>query len=126
MRLGRRHRPFYRIVVIEAYKPRNGEYIESIGTYDPLASKGKKLNFNKERYDYWVGKGAQPSDAVLKLILPVEEKKKLWPDKPKKIDKEQNQEEQGTDASKDSQESASQTESKEADKAPNKDDNADS
>ncbi len=83
-RFGRRHRPFFRIVVTEARRPRDGKYIEVIGTYDPLAKKGEKVSLNKERYDYWLKHGAQPSDAVLKLVLPVEEKKKLWPDKPKK------------------------------------------
>ena len=83
-RMGRRHRPFYRIVVVESSKKRDGEYIEALGWYDPLATKGHKIKLNKERYDYWLSVGAQTSDAVLKLILPVEEKKKRWPDKPKK------------------------------------------
>ena len=90
--MGRRHRPFYRIVVIEGYKKREGKYIESLGWYDPLLPKGKKVKLNKERYDYWTSVGAKPSDAVLKLILPVEEKKKLWPDKVKKESVTQNSE----------------------------------
>lgn len=91
--MGRRHRPFYRIVVIEGYKKREGKYIESLGWYDPLLPKGKKVKLNKERYDYWISVGAKPSDAVLKLILPVEEKKKLWPDKVKKESGTQNSDE---------------------------------
>ncbi len=98
-RFGRRHRPFYRIIVIESYKKREGKYIESLGWYDPLVQdKSKRLKFNQERYDYWVSKGAKPSDAVLKLILPVEEKKKLWPDKVKEVKEDEQPKEAKTEA----------------------------
>ena len=92
MRFGKKGQPFYRIVVIPASRKVNGEYIESLGTYNPLETKTPKYTLKKDRYDYWISKGAKPSDAVLKLILPVEEKKKLWPDKPKKSKEEKQQE----------------------------------
>lgn len=84
MRFGKKHQPFYRIVVIPSFRKATGAYIEAIGWYNPLLPKKPKYKLNKERYDYWIKQGAKPSDAVLKLILPVEEKKKLWPDKPPK------------------------------------------
>ncbi len=82
MRIGRKHRPFYRIVVVDARRKRNtGKYVALIGTYDPKAEKdGVKIDM--KAYEEWLRKGAQPSEAVLKLVLPPEEKKKIWPDKP--------------------------------------------
>ena len=84
MRFGKRHQPFYRIVVIPRRRKARGEYIEAIGWYNPLLKKKPKFKINMERYNYWIEHGASPSNAVLKLILPVEEKKKRWPDKPPK------------------------------------------
>ncbi len=92
MRFGKKHQPFFRIVVIPSHWKATGQYIESLGWYNPLLKKKPKYRINMDRYNYWVSQGAKPSDAVLKLILPVEEKKKLWPDKPKKAKgKEQQQ-----------------------------------
>lgn len=61
-RMGKRNRPFYRIVVVDSRKKRDGAYIESLGYYDPLKEDGIKLNV--ERAVEWVLKGAQPSDTV--------------------------------------------------------------
>ncbi len=64
-RMGLRHRPTYRIVVIDSRKARDGKYIEAIGNYNP---RSKDLWVNLERADYWLGVGAKPSDTVLSLI----------------------------------------------------------
>lgn len=68
-RLGRRHRPFYRICVMDSRKPRDGKAIEEVGHYDPmLADKSKRVEMNLERVDYWLSVGAQASDNVATLI----------------------------------------------------------
>ncbi len=68
-RMGRRHRPFYRINAMDSRSPRNGRVIEELGWYDPLATEiGKQINLNAERIKYWLGQGAQPSDTVRNLL----------------------------------------------------------
>lgn len=64
-RMGRRKVPFYRIVVIDSKKARDGEYIDKVGHYDPRT---KNLNIQRDRIDYWISKGAQPTTMVAKLI----------------------------------------------------------
>jgi len=63
---GRKKRPFYRIVVADKRMPRDGRYIERLGTYDPLQSKDsdKRVVLNEDRIKHWLGEGAQPSDRV--------------------------------------------------------------
>ena len=63
--MGKRNRPFYRIVVADARAPRDGKYIECIGYYDPIKSDNFKLDVQK--YEEWIKKGAQPTDRVLSL-----------------------------------------------------------
>ena len=68
-RMGRTHRPFYRISVMDQRKARDGKSIEDIGYYDPMvADKSQRVSVKMERYDYWVGVGAQPSDNVAVLV----------------------------------------------------------
>lgn len=68
-RMGRRHRPFFRINAIESRAPRDGRIIEKVGHYDPIEKdKSKQLVLNVERINYWLGKGAIPSDTVSELI----------------------------------------------------------
>lgn len=68
-RLGRTHRPFYRISVMDIRKARDGESIEDIGTYDPMVhDKSKRVTVKLDRYDYWLSVGAQPSDNVKTLV----------------------------------------------------------
>ena len=62
-RIGKKKRPFYRVVVTEKTRPRNGRFVEIVGTYDPL-KKPAAVELNDERVQYWLGKGAQPSDTV--------------------------------------------------------------
>ena len=71
-RLGRTHRPFYRVCVMDARTQRNGRAIEEVGTYDPMVpDKAKRVKLDMERIDYWVGVGAQPSHKVGVLIKKV-------------------------------------------------------
>jgi small subunit ribosomal protein S16 len=66
-RIGKKKKPFYRVVVIESSKPRNGRVVELVGTYDPL-KKPAEIKLDAERVKYWLGTGAQPSDTVKSFI----------------------------------------------------------
>ena len=66
-REGAKNRPYYRVVVADSRSPRDGKFIEIIGTYDPKQT-GQNSSFNVERAEYWISKGAQPSDTVRSLI----------------------------------------------------------
>lgn len=71
-RIGRKHRPFYRIVVIDRQKAREGKAIEEVGQYDPMIKdKAARVKLNMERIEYWQSVGAQPSDRVATLIKKV-------------------------------------------------------
>ncbi|MEG1632976.1 MAG: 30S ribosomal protein S16 [Oscillospiraceae bacterium] len=70
-RMGAKKNPFYRIVVSDSRSPRDGRFIEEIGTYDPQAETDK-LKVNTERAKYWVGTGAQPTDTVRALLKKAE------------------------------------------------------
>jgi small subunit ribosomal protein S16 len=63
--MGLRNRPAYRVVVIDSRKARDGEYLESVGHYDPRT---KLLDLKTERIGHWVSKGAQTSDTVGRLL----------------------------------------------------------
>jgi len=69
-RFGRRNLPFYRIVVADSRSPRDGKFIERIGTYNPLpaADQVKEITANSDRVRYWLSCGAQPSDRVAFLL----------------------------------------------------------
>ena len=68
-RAGTKKRPFYHIVVADARSPRDGRFIEKLGTYDPvLADESKRVVFNTERAQHWLGVGAQPTDRVLRFL----------------------------------------------------------
>ena len=66
-REGAKNRPYYRVVVADSHSPRDGKFIEILGTYDPKQT-GNNSSFNVERAEYWISKGAQPSDTVRSLI----------------------------------------------------------
>jgi small subunit ribosomal protein S16 len=66
-REGAKNRPYYKVVVADSRSPRDGKFIEIIGTYDPKTS-GHNSSLNVERAEYWISKGAQPSDTVRSLI----------------------------------------------------------
>lgn len=69
-RWGRRNLPFYRIVIADSRSPRDGRFIERIGTYNPLPSADnvKEITANSDRVRYWLACGAQPSDRVRWLL----------------------------------------------------------
>ena len=66
-RMGAKKAPFYRIVVSDSRSPRDGRFIEEIGTYNPLKDPGE-IVVDKERAAYWIGCGAQPSDTARALL----------------------------------------------------------
>ena len=66
-RIGAKNNPVFRIVVADGRSPRDGKFIEQIGTYQPL-KKGDNFALDYERAKYWIGKGAQPTDTVRRLI----------------------------------------------------------
>ena len=71
-KMGRKHRPFFRICVMDSRKPRDGKAIEEVGHYDPMvANKADRVTLKMERIDYWLSVGAQPSDKVATLIKKV-------------------------------------------------------
>ncbi len=65
-RHGAKKRPYYRIIVADSRKPRDGKFIEEVGRYNPCVSPNF-VSFDKERMDYWIGVGAQPTDVVSRL-----------------------------------------------------------
>ncbi|MBN2477196.1 MAG: 30S ribosomal protein S16 [Pirellulales bacterium] len=68
-KLGRRHRPFYRICAMDIRTPRNGRVLEELGTYDPMVPDvDARAVLNGERINHWLSVGAQPSDKVKVLI----------------------------------------------------------
>lgn len=67
-KFGTKGRPYYRIVVQDSRKPRDGTTIEEIGIYHPIESADKQVSFNEERARYWLGVGAQPTDIVRKIF----------------------------------------------------------
>jgi len=68
--MGRRHRPFFRINAVESRTPRDGRVLEKLGHYDPIEKdQAKQLVLNRERTEYWLEKGAIPSDAVSQILL---------------------------------------------------------
>jgi small subunit ribosomal protein S16 len=69
-RMGRRHRPFFRINAVESSNPRDGTVLEKLGHYDPIEkNSAKQVVINRERVEYWLGKGAIPSDSVSQILL---------------------------------------------------------
>lgn len=66
-RSGAKKRPFYRIVASDARSPRDGRFLEKLGTYDPMTEEGT-LRLDQPRIEYWLGIGAQPTDAVRRLM----------------------------------------------------------
>ena len=66
-RIGKKKKPFYRVVVLEKSRARNGRTLEVVGTYDPL-KKPAAIQLDVERIKYWLGCGAQPSDTVRSFL----------------------------------------------------------
>jgi small subunit ribosomal protein S16 len=66
-RYGAKKRPYYRMVATDKRSPRDGRFIEMLGTYDPL-QEPPEVRMNSERFEYWLSVGAQPTDTVRSLI----------------------------------------------------------
>lgn len=67
-RLGRKHRPFYRLNAMDQRAPRDGRVIEELGWFDPLVAEDKQLCLKADRIKYWLSVGAQPSNTVRGLL----------------------------------------------------------
>ncbi len=67
-RIWAKNKPAFRIVVADGRSPRDGKFIEELGTYLPQKSKGDKFTLNLDRAKFWVSKGAQPSETVASFI----------------------------------------------------------
>ncbi len=67
---GSKKRPFYRIVAADSRMPRDGRFIERLGTYNPLLPKDseERVKMNVERIQYWMGQGAQPTDRIARML----------------------------------------------------------
>ena len=67
---GSKKRPYYRVVVADARSPRDGKYLEKIGTYNPLLAKDdeKRVQLDADRARHWLGVGAQPTDRVARFL----------------------------------------------------------
>ena len=67
---GSKKRPYYRVVVADARSPRDGKYLEKIGTYNPLLAKDdeKRVQIDADRAKHWLGVGAQPTDRVARFL----------------------------------------------------------
>lgn len=87
---GAKKKPFYSIVVADSRSPRDGRFIEKLGTYDPLLAKdsGERVRFSEERVRYWLERGAKPTDRVARFlggaeILPMPERRNPKKSQPK-------------------------------------------
>ncbi len=66
-RMGAKKAPFYRVVVADSRSPRDGRFIEEVGTYNPMTEPAQ-VNLDMEKVNTWIKNGAQPTDTVKKLI----------------------------------------------------------
>lgn len=69
-RFGRKHRSYFRLNAMDSRSPRDGRVIEELGKYDPLEKDpAKAVQLKRDRIEYWLGVGAQPSETVVKLLV---------------------------------------------------------
>ncbi len=85
---GAKKRPYYRIVVADARSPRDGNYLEQIGTYNPVLPKGdeNRVKLTEDRARYWLGVGAQPTDRVARFLDAAGIKERAARNNPKKAE----------------------------------------
>ena len=68
-RVGRRHRPAYRVAAFDSRQSRDSKVIEELGSFDPITTdESRRLTVNRERIEYWLSVGAQPTDTVRTLL----------------------------------------------------------
>lgn len=70
--MGAKKAPYYRIIVADSRCPRDGRFIEELGTYDPMAEGEQRIKVDMERAQYWIANGAQPTETVRGLLKKVE------------------------------------------------------
>ena len=82
---GSKKRPFYSIVATDSRMPRDGRFLEKLGTYNPLLAKDSedRVKLNVERVQYWLGQGAQPTDRVARFLESAGLKEKTARNNPK-------------------------------------------
>ena len=85
---GSKKRPFYRIVAADSRMPRDGRYIERLGTYNPLLPKDSedRVKMDMERVQHWLDKGAQPTDRIARMLEAAGAKEKVERNNPKKAE----------------------------------------
>ncbi len=85
-RAGSKKRPFYRIVATDSRMPRDGRFIEKLGTYNPLLPKDSedRVKMNMERIQYWLDHGAQPTDRIARMLEAAGAREKAERNNPKK------------------------------------------
>ena len=71
-RMGAKKAPYYLIIVADSRCPRDGRFIEELGTYDPMAEGEQRIKVDMERAQYWIANGAQPTETVRGLLKKVE------------------------------------------------------
>jgi small subunit ribosomal protein S16 len=83
---GAKKRPYYKIVVANSRAPRDGKYLEQIGTYNPILAKDdeNRVRLNEDRVRYWLGVGAQPTDRVARMLDKAGVKEREATNNPKK------------------------------------------
>ena len=67
-RIGTKKRPYYRIVVMDSRKPRDGRAIDEVGIYHPIEAEGKQVSIKEDKVKEWLGKGAKPTLTVKRLL----------------------------------------------------------
>ncbi len=69
-RMGRRHKPSYRVAVVDGRRARDSKVIEEVGSFDPMVTdESRQTALKTDRIQYWIGVGAQPSDTVRRLLV---------------------------------------------------------
>lgn len=67
-RMGSKQKPFYRIVAADSRSPRDGRFIETVGTYDPIKKNDSNITIDEEKALRWLNNGAQPTDTVKNIL----------------------------------------------------------
>jgi small subunit ribosomal protein S16 len=85
---GAKKRPYYRVVVADSRSPRDGNYLEQVGTYNPLLAKDdeNRVKLTEDRVRYWLGVGAQPTDRVARMLDAAGIKERAATNNPKKAE----------------------------------------
>jgi len=120
---GSKKRPFYRIVAADSRMPRDGRFIEKLGTYNPLLPKDSedRVTMNMERIQYWLGEGAQPTDRISRFLEAagvVEKQERNNPKKGAPGQKAQDRVEQKSEKARAAAEAAAEAEAAPAEEAP--------